>query len=170
MNKHQARVQYGKETAIESNLNAYEHLAADYGYSIYGPDGKTLSVTAKDQLAKLDAGKMTIDEIAGQFRTAALAHYSYLKPQFDAGLTLKQIAAPAFSAIANILERDTNTLTMNDTLIQKYLQGVDGKGVMPMYKYEALLKQDPSWQYTNNAHQTFANLAMNLGQRLRLIS
>lgn len=168
-NKHQARVQYGKEGAVQSNRDQYTQLAADYGFNVYGPDNATLSPIARDQLAKLDAGKMTIDEIAAQFKTAALAHYAYLKPQFDAGLTLKQIAAPAMSAISSILEKDPNTISINDTLVQKYLQGTDGKGVMPIYKYESLLKQDPSWQFTNNAHQTFADLAMQLGQRFGMV-
>lgn len=168
-NKHQARVQYGKEGAVQSNANQYAELAADYGFSIYGPDGKNLSVTARNQLAMLDSGKATLDEIGAQFKTAALAHYAYLKPQFDAGLTLRQVAAPAISAISSVLEKDPNSLTVNDTLVQKYLQGTDGKGVMPMYKYEAMLRQDPSWQFTNNAHSTFADLSMQIGERFGMV-
>lgn len=168
-NKHQARVQYGKESAQQGNVDQFARAAAEYGYSIFGPDGKTLTSGARQQLSLLESGKATMDTIVNQFKTAALAHYSYLKPQFDAGLTLQQIAAPAVNSIANILEKDPNSISMNDTLVQKYLQGKDGKSAMPLYEYESMLRQDPSWQYTTNAKEKFADITMQLGQRFGMV-
>lgn len=163
-NKRQARVQYGKETANVSNQNRYVNLAMEYGYNPYNTDG-TLSEAARLALSKIESGKMSLEDAQESFKQAALAKYGYLKPQFDAGLTLRQIADPAISAVANILERDPNTITVNDPTVQKYLYGTDGKGTMPMYKYEALLKQDPSWQFTKNARSQFADLAAFIGNK-----
>lgn len=167
-NKHQARVQYGKEGGQQSNVDNMQQIAHSYGVKITDANGN-LTREAMKQLSLLESGKLTIDDIQNQFKVAALARYDYLKPQFDAGLTLQQIANPALNAIANVLEKDPNTISLDDTLVQKYLQGQDGKGVMPMYKYEALLRQDNSWQYTKNAHDTFSGLAMQIGQRFGMV-
>lgn len=165
VNKHQARIEYGKETAQQSNTDKYVQLATAYGVNPYAADGKTLSANSMLQLSKVEANKLTLDDVQEQFKQAALARYAYLKPQFDAGLTLQQVADPAISAVASILERDQNSISVNDPLVQKYLSGLDGKGVMPMYAYESLLKKDPSWQFTKNAHAQFADIAAAIGSR-----
>lgn len=164
-NKHQASIQYGKENAKQSTLNQFTELAMDYGYNPYAADGKTLSAASKLTLSKIEAGKMTIEDATEAFKQAALAKYSYLKPQFDAGLSLRQVAAPGLSAIGSLLERDTNAISLDDPLVQKYLYGVDGKSVMPIYKYEAMLKQQNEWQFTKNARSTFSDLASFIGQK-----
>lgn len=164
-NRRQARIQYGKEEAQQTYENKYARLASDYGYNPYDTDGKTLSEAARLQLSKIESGKMTFDEAQEMFKQAALAKYSYLKPQFDAGLTLRQIADPAISAISSILEKDANAVTVNDPMVQKYLYGTDGRGVMPMYKYESMLRQDPSWQFTKNAREQMSGLASFIGRK-----
>jgi hypothetical protein len=168
-NKHQARIKYGKENAQQTNLDQYAQAAAEYGFSIFGADGKTLTSPAKQQLSLLEAGKTTMNDVMQSFKTAALAEYAYLKPQFDAGLTLHQIVAPAINSIANILEKDPNTVNVNDTLVKKYLQGKDGKGTMPLYEYESMLRKDPSWQYTTNAKEKYADMTMQLGERFGMV-
>lgn len=161
---HQSRVASGVETAQQSNLDDYTRLAASYGFNVFAADGKTLSASSRQQLALIDAGKLTLNDAAASFKAAALAQYPSLKAQFDAGLTVDDVASAGKKAIANILERDINTISNDDPLVQKYLQGTNGKGVIPMYEYESMLRKDPSWQFTNNAHSTFADLAMNIGR------
>ena len=75
---------------------------------------------------------------------------------------------PAYDAISKILEKDPGSVTINDPLIQKYLQG-GTNGTMPMYQFETLLKQDPSWQYTNNAHSQFETLGTDILKRFGMI-
>lgn len=167
-NKHQARIQYGKESAQQTGIDQFKQLAAEYGYDATTPDGKALNQNALLMLSKIEAGKMTMDDAKEQFRVAALAQYAHLKPLFDTGLSLQQIANPALSAISSILEKDPNAISMNDPLIRQYLTG-DGKSTMALSKFESLLKQKPEWQYTKNAHQQFSDLAMQLGQRFGMV-
>lgn len=166
--KHQARVEYGKESAQQSNINDYVQLAKSYGINPFEADGKTLTAGARQQLAKIDSGKISIDDAVASLKAASLAQYPYLKTQFDAGLTLDDVASVGKSAIAKWLERDPNTISVDDPLVQRYLQG-DGSGVAPIYKFEAFLRSQPEWQYTENARSTFADLAMNLGQRFGMV-
>lgn len=163
-NRRQARVQYGKEEATQSFEDKYTSLAKEYGFNPYNPDG-SLSEAARLTLSRLEANKMTIDDVQEQLKQAALAKYPHLKPQLDAGLSVMQTAAPALKSIANILERDVSAMDVDDPLVQKYLYGVDGKGTMPLYKYESLLKQDNSWQFTKNARDQFSDLAAFIGSK-----
>lgn len=161
---HVDRVSKGLEKPSVSNVDNYRRLASDFGITIYDD-----SPNYQNDIKALESGTMTLDQVQQQFKQSALGLYPQLKTQFDAGLTLRQIASPALSAIQNILERDTSGMNMSDPLVQKYLQGADSKGLMPLYQYEALLKQQPDWQYTKNAHNTMDNWAYTLGQRFGVI-
>ena len=181
-NAYQQNVQSGKAQAEGDVTSKFLQVASDWGWglqaqpgafnpshTIYQSDGKTLTPAAQAQVAALASGKTTLADVENTFKNQAVAANPYLKQQFDAGLTLKQVADPAIQAIGQVLERPTNTVSVNDPLVQKYLQG-DGKGgTMPMYQYESMLKQDPSWQYTDNAKAQFSDLAMNLGKMFGMV-
>ena len=162
-------IKAGKASAEQSNVDKYNQLAAAYGVNTIDPTTKQFDVNSRMDLANIESGKMDFSNIQNNFRNAALAQYGNLKTQLvDANQTLKQIAQPAYDAISKILEKDPGSVTINDPLIQKYLQG-GTNGTMPMYQFETLLKQDPSWQYTNNAHSQFETLGTDILKRFGMI-
>jgi len=162
-------IKSGKMEAPLSNVDKYNALASDYGYQTVDPVTKKLSGAAMLDLAELTAGTKSIDDIRNKFKLGAVAKgYTHLQPQLDSGITLKDLASPAITSIAKILEKNPNTITVDDPYVQMYLKG-DGKSTMSPMQLEAKLKQDPSWQYTKNAKAQFEGLTTDIFKRFGLV-
>jgi hypothetical protein len=75
------------------------------------------------------------------------------------------IAAPYKQRMARLLEVDENEIDLNDQLLQRGMQGVgaDGKpSVVPLYSFEKQVREDPRWQYTDNAYETYTRVGTDL--------
>jgi hypothetical protein len=60
---------------------------------------------------------------------------------------------------------DEDQVNLNDSLLQRAMQGVgaDGKPkVVPLYEFEKQVREDPRWQYTDNARQSYSTMADDL--------
>jgi hypothetical protein len=155
----------GAQQAEQPNIDKYIQLAGEYGVPVIDPTTKELNVNARLDLSKIEAGTKKIEDVEQSFKNAALGQYGHLQTQLvNANQTLKQVAQPAIDKVAALLEKDPNSVTVNDPYVQKYLKG-DGKTVMDPASFEATIKQDPSWQYTQNARATYSDLASSILQR-----
>jgi hypothetical protein len=73
-----------------------------------------------------------------------------VKALVDQGIDLDTIYSPYKQTMASILEINPDTINVNDPMLRKAI-GPDKE--MSIYDFQKTLKQDPRWQYTNNARE-----------------
>lgn len=136
-----------------TNQQALEKMALDYG--------QTLSDSSlKKWVQNIAAGTATTEDYQAQMKQSATALYPQYAKQIAAGLTVNDIAQPYIQQMAQTLEKDPTTITVNDKNIQAALNGnangttgaagETGQG-MNMYQFQNMLRQDPQWATTKNA-------------------
>ncbi len=73
-----------------------------------------------------------------------------VKNLVDQGIDLDTIYSPYKQTMASILEINPDSISLNDPTLR---MGIANDKEMPLYEYQKALKQDPRWQYTNNARE-----------------
>ena len=157
-------IQTGTLKPEQSISTQYANLANDYGINVYDPTNKGFNTAARLDLAGLESKTTTLDQIKQNWANATVAKYGNLTPQIiQAGLTLRQVADPALKSMGSILGLDPNGISLNDPLVQQYIQG-DGKSVMPQYQFEQVLRNDPRWSSSKDAQDTLGATAVTLAK------
>ena len=75
------------------------------------------------------------------------------------------IAAPYKQRMARMLEMGEDEIDLNDSLLQKAMQGVgaDGKpSVTPLYAFDREIREDPRWPQTDNAYEIYTRAGTDL--------
>lgn len=114
----------------------------------------------EDQLsgfeARLKAGE-DIDAIKSTIRkTAALGMPDSVKQIVDSGVDLSTIYSPYKSILAQTLEINPNSITLDDPTLRMAI-GPDKE--MSLYEYQRSLRKDNRWQYTDQARAEAADVA-----------
>lgn len=107
-------------------------------------------------------GTMTQGDIEESIRDMAISNFPGLANQIMQGFTVRQAASAQLSAIANELELDMNTMSLNDNLVMQVLNSRDDKGNMvPMTAFDArkAARKDSRWQFTQNATTEYSSIA-----------
>lgn len=116
-----------------------------------------------DQWSKdIFAGILTVDDVQARVRQDAASAFPAYAQQIDSGISMDAIASAYKSSMANILERDPDSVTFNDPRLRQALQyTVDGKpAVKPLWQFEKELRSTTEWEYTNNAREVVDSLSM----------
>ena len=126
-------------------------------------NGVDLSPNALQKYVRgIAMGDMTEDDVKGDIRRTYMAGaYPGWADRISQGMDPADIAAPYKAKMASILEVDENMIDLNDNLLQKAMQGVgaDGKPkVTPLYEFQQEVRNDPRWQYTDNARSTYSEM------------
>lgn len=79
----------------------------------------------------------------------------------DNGVDLETIYTPYKNILANTLEINPNSITLDDPTLRSAI-GPDKE--MSLYDYQRQLRKDPRWQYTNNARSETSNAVMKVLQ------
>jgi hypothetical protein len=130
-------------------------------YAAYG-----LPVTndfVNQQVGLVLAGRQTTGGIDNQAIAAASKLYPQYAQDFTEGRTLSDIAQPFMQQMGTTLEIDPSSITLNDSTIQKALQG-DGTTPMTLYQFNQSLKADPRWAKTDNAKNAGYDLLAQVGK------
>lgn len=108
------------------------------------------------------AGLTTIADVQGKIRQDSASAFPAYASQIDKGISLEALASAYKSSIANILEKDPDSITFEDPYLRRALQyTVDGKpAVKPLWQFEKELRSTVEWEYTNNARDTIDNLSL----------
>jgi hypothetical protein len=136
--------------------------------ALYGQNWDDASTRYRTQQVLANPGML--DTYKEAMKTQAKAMFPGLSSQIDAGLTVEDIASPYKQTMSNLLEVDPNTLTLNDRMIRSALQGTGNvqKGqqptATPLWQFEQQVRSDPRWDKTQNAIQSAAGVAMQLGK------
>jgi hypothetical protein len=117
-------------------------------------------------VGNLTLGKQTFEDVKQDLRNTYLAGaYPAWADRIAAGADPEAIAKPYRATAASLLEIAESDVSLNDNLMKRAMQGVgaDGKPkVIPLYEFEKQIREDPRWQYTDNARQSYSTMADDL--------
>lgn len=125
-------------------------------------------------LNSLRSGQQGITAAVADLKVQAKSMFPSLAAQIDAGQTVSDIAQPFTAQMANLLEVDPSTITLQDPTIQKALAGqlpsstaapAPKPGTKPgitaapaapaapttLYDFKNAVRNDPRWDQTDNA-------------------
>lgn len=114
-------------------------------------------------------GATTIDTFRQRAVDFAKSAFPSFAKQLDEGQTMSDIASPYVQSASQLLEMDPSKFDLYNPLIRKGLQGTSAKpgeppSSMPIWQFENMVRNDPRWQFTDNARQSMASMALQLGQ------
>jgi hypothetical protein len=105
---------------------------------------------------RIKAGE-SLDAIKNTIRsTASLGMPDNVKKIIESGVDLATIYSPYKSLLAQTLEVNPNSITLNDPTLRMAI-GPDKE--MSLYEYQRSLRKDPRWQYTDQARQEVSSTA-----------
>lgn len=152
----------GKITGFGGNIigdtSALKSYANSFGVGNY------LNKAYWDQKSNdLFLGITTTDDIQAEIRQTAASAFPGYAQQIENGISVDAIASAYKGAMANILERDADSITFEDPTLRAALQyvGPDGKpATKPLWQFEKELRSKPEWEYTNNARDSIDSLSL----------
>ena len=115
---------------------------------------------ATDYANKIVAGTLDVDTAFNTIRESAASAFPQLADKIKSGIDVKTLADPYIQSMSNILEIPYSAVDLFDPKIRSALSYTlpDGKvGTKSIYDFEKELRQDPRWQYTNNAREAVSN-------------
>jgi hypothetical protein len=138
-----------------------QQLASSYGFQWTAPQIASYAQKILD-------GQTTIDTYKGDLVQWAKSAFPSLAKSLDAGQTVLDAAAPYMQSMSQLLEVDPSQLSLFTPAIRKALQGTQDpktqeRTAVPLWQFEDQVRQDPRWQYTQNAKDTVSSALVQLG-------
>jgi hypothetical protein len=115
---------------------------------------------ATDYSNKIIAGVLDVDTVYNTIRESAASAFPQFADKIKSGINLQTLADPYIQSMSKILELPDASIDLFDPKIRGALSYTmpDGKlGIKSIYDFERELRQDPRWQYTNNAREDVSN-------------
>jgi hypothetical protein len=143
----------GQAAELEEHMR---QVATNYGVS-------ATSSFLRAQVKSIQAGEYNLEGFESLMRARAKAAFPQFAQQLDSGLTVRDIADPYISTMANTLEIAETELDLTDRNVKMALsqrQSDGSMGSMPLWEFERKLKDDPRWDKTKQAReQAFSAIA-----------
>lgn len=122
---------------------------------------KAFGSSIQGWLQKL-AGGESVETYKNIIRQAAKAGLpERVASLLDNGVDLETVYTPYKNILANTLEINPNSITLDDPTLRSAI-GPDKE--MSLYDYQRQLRKDPRWQYTNNARSETSSAVMKVLQ------
>ena len=121
-------------------------------------------------------GNKTQQDYEKMLRDRAATQYSVFGDQIRDGQNLKDLTAPYRDVASKLLEVTPDSVTWNDPLFKdgKAFQTVDPKtGQMsqkPLWQFRQEVMQDPRWQRTDNAKDTYTSFGADVLKRFGVMA
>lgn len=135
-------------------VNALKGYADDQGVNNILPK----SYWDKVSMGILD-GSLTDETIQEEIKGFAISAYPAYAKGIEAGRSFGLQTSAARQTMANLLEKDVDTIGNDNPLFQKVTGYVNPKTgafeIMPLWEVEKLVKSSEDWLYTKNAQATF---------------
>lgn len=173
-----AKEAYDKGLDLEKNsFNTFLDNKFKFGATSKGEAGKTINALTKVAAANgLDLQKAFGSQLPGWLSSInkgeAVETYAKIirdvakigMPEkvaklIDQGVDLDTIYSPYKNLMANTLEINPETITLNDPTLRS---AITAQNEIPLYDFERQLRQDNRWQYTNQAKNEVANAAQQI--------
>ena len=160
-------IKSGQATAQASIADQYNKLGSEFGIKTVDPTTMQPTGTALVDLAALEAGTKTIDQIKKEWSGAALASMPHLAPALNAGLSPAQVADSAITKFATMTGKNKALVTVDNPFIQAYLKG-DGKSTMGDKEFQSMIMNSPDSGFADSqyARNYYDNLAGNVLSRM----
>jgi hypothetical protein len=111
---------------------------------------KAFGTQLPNWIASVEKGE-SIDTFKRLIRdTAKIGMPEKIAKLIDQGIDLEAIYSPYKSLMANTLEINPKTITMNDPTLRS---AITQDAEVPLYQFERQLRKDDRWQYTNQANK-----------------
>lgn len=139
--------------------------AAVESFQLMGVSDKDMRNAAK----KIAMGKKTLDSYKAELQNIAKKEYPQFAQRFtdDPELTTYDIASPIIGMLSKTWQVDAKSIKKDNPIVMSYMNyaGADGKGQQPSF-YDLLLKakQDPQYQYTQQANEDAVSAATELAR------
>jgi len=148
-------VGFGGETL--GDVNSLKGFANAFGV------GSLLSPAYWDNKSRsLFAGETTDIDIQEEIKTLSASAFPAYAAGIMKGVPLNALASNVITTVANLLERDPDTVTFDDPIVKRIMNWTNpttGKQeVMPQYLVEKETKSTEDWLFTNNARNSIDSL------------
>lgn len=149
-------------TALQKEiLAAQEKAAASVEQSIANvamANGLSLSPDQIKAYASRVKSKTDFNDVQKDIRAiAAKGMPDDIKQLMLSGTDLMTVYSPYRQRMATVLEVPEDQININDKMLRS---AISKDGEMTMYDFERALRQDPRWQYTDNARQEVSSVAL----------
>lgn len=113
-------------------------------------------------------GNTSAENYTLQLKQWAKSAFPALSKEIDAGQTVQQLASPYVQSMSQLLEVNPGSLNLYTPVIRRALQGVQDprtkeRTTMNLSDFEDQVRNDPRWQYTQNAKDTMSSSLLKVG-------
>lgn len=119
-------------------------------------------------LSSIASGAGSEQQYKAAISKQAAAMFPNWANELNQGMSIKDVASPYINSMSQLLEVDPNSIQATNPLIKGALTVKDPKSgelsAMSLNSFEQSVRQDPRWQYTDNARQTMNGVAANIGK------
>ena len=159
-----------KKSNVATSKDSVAKLGGDFGVSVDSlrkTAGDYGVILTDDQLKSYALSSITskggLDNETTKIKNIAKGLYSSLGSYIDQGLSVRDLLQPYMNKKAELLEIPVNQIALNNNEGQQLLKNVVGKDqLLPLYDYEASLRQDPRWRFTKNANETASSYVLQI--------
>ena len=144
--------------SIGSSIRRINDVAWKYGVNLDDNYKKSINQSLLDTMDGRDES-FWYEEMKRQ----ASDLYSPFSEGLNQGRTLYDMTRNYRTQMASLLEMDESSIKWNDLMKYAMKTGVDGKPAKSTFaEFTKSIKNDPLWQYTKNAKETYTNQALSL--------
>lgn len=140
---------------IGSSVSTIRNAALSYGITL----DKNYLNTIQTSLLDMTDGRDT-QYYLNEMRNQAMDLYKPFAESIKSGRTLYEITNNYRTKMSDLLEVDPENLSWKD-IMNKVIDPTTGNARM-LSDFTKQVKQDPLWQYTKNAKETYSNMAVDL--------
>lgn len=155
-------VDFTKKGTLRGEAGMHEYTMKQYAFDM---GIKLDPQTIKNQAARVVKKVATTQDFEDEIRVQAKSLFPAYEQQIDAGSTVRDIASPYMSLMADELEIPDNSIDVMDPIIKKAMNGLDANGKpggVSLYDFQNQLRNDRRWKQTNKAQDD----VMNVGKKV----
>lgn len=163
-------VDFTKKGTLRGEAGMHEYTMKQYAYSM----GIKLDDQAiKNQAAQVVRRIATTEDFESQVRDQAKSMFPAYEQQIDAGSTVRDIASPYMSLMAEELQIPDNSIDVMDPVIKKAMNGLDANGKpggVSLYDFQSQLRNDSRWSKTGGAQNGVMNAGLKVLRDMGLMN
>lgn len=162
-------VEFTKKGTLRGEAGMHEYTMKQYAYEM----GVKLSDQAiKNQAARVVKKVATTQDFEDEIRVQAKSMFPAYEQQIDAGATVRDIATPYMSLMADELEIPDQSIDVMDPRIKKAMNGLDANGKpggVSLNEFQSQLRNDPRWAKTSKAQDAATNVGLKVLKDMGLV-
>lgn len=143
-----------------ANYKQIQSIARANGFKV--TDIVPGKMTEDQVLQGIATGRIDINRLAQDARKlASQGQPQYVRDLLSQGYDLDQIYSPYRDAMARTLDLNPDQIELTDPTLR---MAITDKGDMNLYDFSKALRKDSRWQYTQQAHQEYADMTQKILQ------